>query len=64
MPIEVQLRAAQFRLALDGNTAMLIWLGKQYLGQTDKHETKNEHTGKDGAAISFTLALGSAGVTP
>ena len=26
-----------------GNTALLIFLGKQYLGQTEKISTKNEH---------------------
>ncbi len=30
------LRRAQFRLALRGNAALLIWLGKQWLGQEDK----------------------------
>jgi hypothetical protein len=33
------LRRAQWKKAVhEGNTAMLIWLGKQYLGQTDKVE--------------------------
>lgn len=33
------LRRRQFRKAIEeGNVAMLIWLGKQYLGQTDKQE--------------------------
>lgn len=32
----VSLRRAQFQAALAGNTALLIWLGKQYLGQTEK----------------------------
>jgi len=35
---------AQIRVALRGNVAMLIWLGKQLLGQADKTET--EVTGK------------------
>jgi len=30
------LRRAQFKAALSGNTTMMIWLGKQYLQQTDK----------------------------
>jgi len=33
------LRRKQIEVALNGNVAMLIWLGKQYLGQTDKAET-------------------------
>jgi hypothetical protein len=32
------LRRLQWKAAKAGNTAMLIWLGKQYLGQADKQE--------------------------
>lgn len=32
------LRRLQWKSAQGGNTPMLIWLGKQYLGQRDKHE--------------------------
>ncbi|MEC5289401.1 MULTISPECIES: hypothetical protein [unclassified Aurantimonas] len=32
------LRRRQFKAANDGNPTMLIWLGKQYLGQADKQE--------------------------
>lgn len=32
------LRRRQFRAAEDGNATMLVWLGKQYLGQADKQE--------------------------
>lgn len=35
------LRRTQFKLA-EKNTQMSIWLGKQYLGQTDKIENTNE----------------------
>jgi len=30
------LRRIQHEQALDGNTTMMVWLGKQYLDQTDK----------------------------
>jgi AraC-like DNA-binding protein len=33
--LKQRLRLAQLRVALDGNPTMLIWLGKQILGQTD-----------------------------
>ena len=33
-----KLRAKQIEEAMKGNTAMLIWLGKQYLDQSDKTE--------------------------
>lgn len=32
----ISLRRAQWQAAQKGNVTMLIWLGKQYLGQTDK----------------------------
>lgn len=34
------LRRCQWKAALNGNIAMLIWLGKQDLGQADKTESK------------------------
>lgn len=40
---KVSLRRAQWRSALEGNVAMMIWLGKQYLGQTEK--TEMSHNG-------------------
>jgi hypothetical protein len=38
------LRSTQARLALSGHPGMLIWLGKQFLGQSDKQESKQETT--------------------
>ena len=32
---KISLRRAQYETALKGNTSLLIWLGKQYLGQTE-----------------------------
>ena len=32
----VRLRELQYQSAMRGNTTMLIWLGKQWLGQSDK----------------------------
>lgn len=34
----MRLAQKQIEAALAGNVTMLIWLGKQYLGQQDKHE--------------------------
>src|SRR2546428_744152 len=39
---KAQLRSMQWKAAQKGSAAMLIWLGKQYLGQSDKVEQKNE----------------------
>ena len=41
------LRRRQFEIAMAGNVTMLIWLGKQYLGQVEKQEL----TGTDGGPI-------------
>ena len=35
---KIRLRQLQWRAAERGNTSVLIWLGKQILGQTDKTE--------------------------
>ena len=37
---KTSLRRAQFELAMKGNPTMLIWLGKQYLGQKERTEVK------------------------
>lgn len=37
----VSLRRAQFNKAIDGNVPMLIWLGKQVLGQKEKIENED-----------------------
>ena len=34
----MRLAQKQIEAALGGNITMMIWLGKQYLGQSDKHE--------------------------
>lgn len=34
--MKMRLRRLQWRAAESGNTAMLIWLGKNYLGQSDE----------------------------
>jgi predicted DNA-binding ArsR family transcriptional regulator len=36
------LRRLQWKAAMKGNTTMLVWLGKQYLGQKDKIETEDK----------------------
>ena len=46
------LRHAQFKAALNGNPTMMIWLGKQYLGQRDSVE-RHEHSGPGGKPIEL-----------
>jgi hypothetical protein len=38
--LRMSLRRWQYEKAKDGNVAMLIWLGKQYLGQTERQDTR------------------------
>lgn len=40
--LRVKLAAKQYQTAMKGNAVMQIWLGKQYLGQSDKQEIKAE----------------------
>lgn len=37
--MRMKLLQKQYECAMNGNTALLIFLGKQYLGQSDKVET-------------------------
>ncbi len=50
----ISLRSKQVQLAMAGNPTMLIWLGKQFLGQKDRHE--HSGTGSDGAIVHTTEA--------
>jgi hypothetical protein len=38
----MNIRRMQLKSANGGNVAMLIWLGKQYLGQKDKQEIASD----------------------
>ena len=37
-----QLKQMQWDVAMNGNVQMLIWLGKQYLGQSDSPQVQEE----------------------
>jgi len=52
---KTSLRRAQWKKALSGNTGMLIWLGKQELGQSDRHDF--EHSGPDGGPIPSQINI-------
>jgi len=41
---QISLRRKQFEVAMNGNPTMLVWLGKNWLDQTDKTEIKAEHS--------------------
>lgn len=50
---KASLRRMQWKQAERGNTTMLIWLGKQLLGQRDRHDY--EHSGKGGEPIILDI---------
>lgn len=50
----VSLRRRQWQAAQEGNSAMLIWLGKQYLGQGEPTQThRTELVGEGGGPIEL-----------
>lgn len=53
---KISLRRTQFRIAENGNATMALWLGKQYLGQTDKQDVSIE------AERDYTLNIVPASV--
>jgi hypothetical protein len=54
------LRRQQFELAKKGNATMLIWLGKQYLHQTDKPSVEDEEMNPEEAAKQLCLMIKEA----
>jgi hypothetical protein len=45
-PLRIQIYQKQIELAKSGNVPMLIWLGKNLLGQTDRLETKQDEVSR------------------
>ena len=56
------LRRMQWKAACAGNVAMLIWLGKQYLGQSDKQDVNHGNT--DAGALQIEIIHTSEGTAP
>ena len=54
---KMSLRRRQFEQAESGNTTMLVWLGKQYLGQTDKVDQHLDQTSSDGSMSPTRIEL-------
>jgi len=50
---DLSIRRKQAELAMEGNVTMLIWLGKQRLGQRDRFDT--EHSGPEGKPIPVII---------
>lgn len=50
---KMKLSEAQMKSALEGNATMLVWLGKQHLGQKDKQEIKTDLTVSGAPLINF-----------
>lgn len=51
---KMKLRDLQLQAANKGNVVMLIWLGKQILGQSEKIESKNENTTSQEIEVNFS----------
>jgi hypothetical protein len=47
------IKAKQFQLAMSGNPSMLIWLGKNRLGQSDKAQIEQTNTVPQVIKIEF-----------
>jgi hypothetical protein len=52
---DVSLRRAQYNAAIAGRTAMMIWLGKNRLNQTDRVEGKLDFELRDGSEVISRL---------
>ena len=48
---KVSLRRKQFELALKGDRTMLIWLGKQHLGQREPYKQTADANGSSGGEV-------------
>lgn len=55
---KTSLRRKQYEVAMSGDRAMLIWLGKQLLGQSERQEI----TGANGSPLTTFLALAKEAV--
>ena len=55
-PGKIGIRRKQYEIAMKGNVGMLIWLGKQYLGQADKLEEKIQTTGDQTITVNVGWA--------
>lgn len=57
-PWRIKLRSLQRASAQGGNVTMMIWLGKQELGQSDKNESRNLNTNESKLVVEFTTEEG------
>jgi hypothetical protein len=53
-----RLRRLQWQAAEKGNATLMIWLGKQYLGQTDKIDQKLEAAADIKASVTYDTEWG------
>jgi len=53
---KMSLRRKQFDHAMSGNATMLIWLGKQWLGQVDKQESDTSGENAQPLTINFEVS--------
>jgi len=54
-PLRINLLKKQYDVAMAGNVSMLIWLGKNELGQKDKLEHDASEEIKDGLKLAYSI---------
>ena len=52
---KMAIKRAQIEKALKGDNTMLIWCGKQHLGQSDKVDQKMQHSGEIDSPMIIVL---------
>ena len=57
---KLSIRRKQYELAMAGDKTMLIWLGKQLLGQKDRHDMTTDNKSIAATVAAFTPAQASA----
>lgn len=59
----VSLRRKQYEMAMDGDRSMLVWLGKNYLGQSEPRQRAEEKKDEDKPKTekAFVLELAQSG---
>lgn len=67
--MQMALRRKQIAMALEGDRTMLIWTGKQYLGQTENGQITDEESRKEAEARQLPVRhvvklVGMEGKTP
>lgn len=53
--MRIKLLQKQYEVAMNGNVALLIWLGKQHLGQSEKQEIDVGENAKKAFSLAYKI---------